>query len=131
MVAGLLKKHQALTIEQGYLFPVTFTLYTDSTLTTPVDLTGYSAEFKVRSPTVEAGTPVIDIDTANNPTKISIPTPANGAVVITVPATDTDDIEVFPEGWFELGVTPASGAANAIKVIEGYAKCTRWTNRTP
>lgn len=129
MVAGILKKHQSLTIEQGYLFTVTFSIYSDEALSVPVDLTGYSAEFKVRTPTSESTTPVIDVNTTDDPSKISIPTPANGAVLITIPASDTDGIDTFPEGWFELGITPASGSDDAVKPIEGYIKCTRWTNR--
>ena len=65
--------------------------YTD-TAGAPIDLTGYEARMQVRNIAGQYGTTttttlVLELTTANG--LLSIPTPADGQVLLKVPATDT------------------------------------------
>lgn len=125
MPAGTIPLHKALTIEQAFVFPVTFTLYEDEARTTPVPLTGYDAEFTVRTLDSE-GTLVLRATTSNYLTI----TPAAGKIACVVPGSVTDTIPAFAEGWCELRIWPAGDPDNATKPVSGYIKCTRYVGRT-
>ena len=74
---------QNLTLEQGASFQAVIKLYAD--VTTPLDLTGYSASSQMRRS--------YDSVSATATLTVSIPVPANGELVITLPAGSSNGIK--------------------------------------
>lgn len=80
-----------LRIDQGSTFEVIFRLFADDTVTTRFNLTGYSARMKVRQ---RGGGQ--DIVWAGNSTLngITIASPVNGEIKITIAATESEDFDL-------------------------------------
>ena len=111
-----------ITIEQGSKFESTI-IYKDSNGNI-VDLTGYTAEMQIRE-TVASATTLITLSTSNG--RITI-TGASGQIDLSINATDTDDLD-FERGVYDLEITPASGADNTIRILQGKVALSKEVTR--
>lgn len=102
-----------LTIDQGATWYQTVT-YKDAN-GNPINLTGYSAALQLRT-SYSAASASLSISTST--TGITIPTPANGTIVINVPAVTTAAL-IAQDYVYDLEIT--SGTGVVTRLIQGTA----------
>lgn len=91
---------------------------------TVMNLTGYSARMQIR-PTVASNTILLEASTANG--RITIPTPANGIVIIDIGADVTAPLN-WTVACYDLEIFTVD-PANVIRLIEGYASLSKEVTR--
>jgi len=106
MVAG---KYD-ITIEQGATYNKTITLTEDDS-SVPIDLTNYTAKVQVRKD--NDSELLFEMTTEDN--RISIPTPTNGEINLTINATDTSNM-VFEDAIYNLELY---NSPEVIRLLEG------------
>lgn len=100
-----------LKIEQGKNFKVTVTVREYGVIK---NLTGFAGRMQIRSAPGSGGTLY-----ANLTTELTIPTPANGQVVINIPAATTAAY-TWTQGVYDLEVFN-SGTGEVVGVLKGFA----------
>lgn len=101
-----------LIIDQGADWYVNFTYYTDSTLTTPVNLTGYTAALQLRSNFGDA-TSALSLSSPSNGIVI---TGAAGLISIHATAIQTGAIAA---GYYEYDCEITSSGGIVTRLIQG------------
>ncbi len=111
-----------LVIYQGSVLNEVFTIedVDANGVATLVNLTGYTARMQARE-YFSAATAFIDLTTENGGISIN---GAAGTVTLTMSATATAAITVQAGVW-GLELIPSSGAANALRVLEGSVTISR------
>lgn len=107
----MLAARKDMTIEQGAKFSRLIRWLDGNG--NPVDLTGWSARMQVR--TGHGGTLLLDLSTANGKITLS----SGGTIEIEATASDTDGLD-FERAVYDLELTPPSGSANTVRLLEGY-----------
>jgi hypothetical protein len=103
---------QNLTIDQGADWYVNFTYYTDTTQTTPVNLTGYTAALQLRSEPYDA-TAALSLSSPSNGIVI---TGATGFIAVHATAAQTGAIQ---EGYYYYDLEITSSTGIVTRLIQG------------
>lgn len=104
-----------LVIEQGAVFNRTIYWTTEGATPVPKDLTGYTAKMQIRESADSVQ--VLHEMTTDQGDGITI-TANQGKIALNIPATKSAEFR-FLAGVYSLELTPASGAANKIRLLEG------------
>ncbi len=102
-----------LDIDQGGTFTRTF-VYKDSTGVVQ-DLTGFTAATMIRKTHNAVGVPIFDGSTF--PGVLTIPTPADGSIILTLTDEQTQALPAPFEGVWDLEIEDAAGAVT--RLLEG------------
>lgn len=102
-----------LYIDQGSTFTRTF-VYKDSD-GVPQDLTGFTARMMIRKTHNATGDPIFDSDPF--PGNLSIPTPTDGSIILSMADEDTTLLPAPFEGVWDLEIEDGSGVVT--RIIEG------------
>lgn len=97
-----------ISLTHGKDLPFSMTWWTDSTKTTPVDITGYSAKFQIRTSVEDKGTPLLEYTSASEITLGD----ALGTIVFNI--ADTDNVFGDRALYYELEMTDALGSKRAL-----------------
>lgn len=111
-------KHR-LKIEQGSTFARTFRL--KDSVGNYIDLTGYSARMQVRQ-SHSATTAIVDIDSGSKGGVEVEPDSTQGAIKITLTATETAQLTAPLAGVWDLEIV--SGGGEVTRVLEGAVRIT-------
>jgi len=103
---------QNLTIDQGADWYVNFTYYTDTTQTTPVNLTGYTAALQLRSEPYDT-TAALSL---SSPSSGIVITGATGFIAVHATAAQTAAIQ-SGYYYYDLEITSAGGIVT--RLIQG------------
>lgn len=100
------------TIDQGADWYINFTYYTDSTQTTPVNLTGYTAALQLRSEPSDT-TAVLSL---SSPSSGIVITGATGLISVHATAAQTGAIS---EGYYYYDLEITSSTSIVTRLIQG------------
>ena len=117
MLAGVAN----LTIEQGVVFSQLIQWKDKNG--TPVDLTGYTAKFQIRSSPDDA-TPIVSLTSSSGITLGG----ANGTIAISISDAATA-VYTFTKAHYDLLLTPASPANSSIRLLEGFVYLSKRVSR--
>lgn len=103
---------EKIEVERGATFRKKFTLYNDEALTSPMNLTGYSAAMQVR--TREDGEIFLDLTTGNG---ITLGGPL-GTVELLISATDTSNLPIGLLSRYQIELTAPNGDVD--RMAQGF-----------
>lgn len=110
-----------IVIEQGSKFALTV-IYKDDTGSI-IDLTGYTAAMQIRKYIDSSDT----IESLSSGSGITI-TGASGQIDIEIGATNTAAYD-FITAYYDLEITPASGADDTVRLLQGSVKLSKEVTR--
>jgi hypothetical protein len=100
------------TIDQGADWYINFTYYSDSTQTTPVNLTGFTAALQLRSEPSDA----VSVLSLSSPSNGIVITGVSGLIAVHATAAQTG---VIQEGYYYYDLEITSSTGIVTRLIQG------------